>query len=266
MKILSKIIEHKKTEINKQKAEYGLSFKELETSCRKLNSTRSFINILETNAPLDKISLIAEVKKASPSKGVIREEFNPTEIALSYQKAGASAISVLTDEKFFQGSIQYLKDIKHVISLPVLRKDFIIDPFQIYQTRLIGADIILLIVSALDFSELQEFYNIAKKLGLDVLVEVHNKAELEQAKQIGARIIGINNRNLETFEVSLNKTINLIQGKNFSDRFIISESGINDNSDVVFLKNNGVSGILVGESLMRQQNIEKATLNLLQDL
>ncbi|OGI23087.1 MAG: hypothetical protein A2287_01285 [Candidatus Melainabacteria bacterium RIFOXYA12_FULL_32_12] len=264
MNILNKIIEYKKAEVHKQKTKYGLSVKELEASCRKLNPIRSFISVLETNAKLNKISLIAEVKKASPSKGIIRENFDPVSIALSYQNAGASAISVLTDEKFFQGSIQYLKDIKQVINLPVLRKDFIIDPFQVYQTRLIGADIILLIVSALEFPELQKYYNLAKEIGLDVLVEVHNKTEMEQALQLGARIIGINNRNLETFEVSLDNTINLIQNRVFPDKFIISESGINNNSDVIFLKNNEVSGILVGESLMRQENIEKAVLNLLQ--
>lgn len=263
MKFLDKIIEYKETEILKQKAESGLNINKLENLCRDLTPTRSFLSILETNKKQGDLSLIAEVKKASPSKGLIREDFQPVEIALAYQNAGANAISVLTDEKFFQGSIQYLIDVKKVINLPVLRKDFIIDPYQIYQTRIIGADIILLIASVLGIEQLKDYYNLSKQLGLDVLVEVHSLKEFDMALELGAKIIGINNRNLETFEVSLNNTINLMQNRHFSDKFIISESGISNYSDTIILKNAGISGILVGESLMRQKDIETAVKNLL---
>ncbi|MFH0702195.1 MAG: indole-3-glycerol phosphate synthase TrpC [bacterium] len=263
MSFLNNIIEYKKIEVSREKTDFNQSFSELEKACQKPPPVKSFINSLKDCSEHNEIALIAEVKKASPSKGIIREVFDPVAIAIAYEKAGAKAISVLTDEKFFQGSIQYLKDIKKVVKLPVLRKDFIIDPFQIYQTRLIGADIILLIASVLEFSKLKEYYNLSKKIGLEVLIEVHTKEELDSVLKLDAKIIGINNRNLETFKVSIVNTINLIQNKNIFDKFIISESGINNYSDVVILKNAGVSGILVGESLIRQDNTEKAVLDIL---
>lgn len=265
MNLLNKIIEYKRTEIKEQKNEFNLSFSELESLCMELTPSKSLLSNLKVNSDGQKISLIAEVKKASPSKGLIRKDFKPVDIALSYQKAGASAISVLTDENFFQGSIQYLKEVKEAVNLPVLRKDFIIDPYQIYQTRLMKADIILLIASALDFSELKDYYNLSKEIGLEVLAEVHNEKELEQVLEIGAKIIGINNRNLESFDVSIDNTLNLIHNLNLPDIFIISESGIKNNSDIIALKNAGVSGVLVGESLMRQENIEEAVRNLMKD-
>lgn len=264
MNFLNRIIEYKKTEAEKQKAECNLNIDELRDLCKKLPPASSFMNVLEINAKLDKISLIAEVKKASPSKGLIRENFNHVDIAISYQNAGVAAISVLTDVYFFQGSIQYLKDIKKIVNLPVLRKDFIVDPFQIYQTRLMGADIILLIAAALEISEMKEYYELSREIGLEVLIEVHNEKELEQALELNAKIIGINNRNLETFKVSLNNTLDLVKNRSFSDKFIISESGINNHSDIITLKENGISGVLVGESLMRKKNIEKAVFNLMQ--
>ena len=263
MNFLTNIIEYKKEEVERQKADCRLNSAELEESCRKLPPVKSFISSLKNCRKQNKIALIAEVKKASPSKGLIREDFNPVNIALSYERAGAKAISVLTDEKFFQGNIQYLKDVKKAVKLPVLRKDFIIDSFQIYQTRLMGADMILLIASALGFSKLEEYYRISKKLGLEVLIEVHDKKEFNFALELGAELIGINNRNLETFEVSIRNTINLVQNRDLAGKFIISESGIKDHSDLITLKNYGVSGVLVGESLMRQENIEQAVLNLL---
>lgn len=263
MNFLDKIIEYKKTEVIEQKKHLNLNENQLETLCKDLPATKSFIKKLEKLKNTDNIALIAEIKKASPSKGLIRENFDPVSIAIAYQNAGVHAISVLTDKKFFQGSIQYLKDVRQVTDLPILRKDFIIDKFQIYQTRLMGADIILLIASALEISILKEYYNLAKSIGLEVLLEVHTEKELDLAVSLGAKLIGINNRNLETFEVSLDTTLNLICNKDLSGKFIISESGINNYSEVKLLQDNGVSGILAGESLMRQDNIEMAVKSLL---
>lgn len=263
MNFLNKILDYKKLEVEEQKAESGLCTVELNELCQHLHSPISFKKALEQCRLNNKTALIAEVKKASPSKGLIREDFMPVEIAKAYEKSGATAISVLTDRQFFQGAIEYLKDVKKEVKIPVLRKDFIIDPFQIYQTRLMGADIILLIASALEFSVLKDFYQLAKELQLDVLLEVHNEEEFEQALEIDADIIGINNRNLKTFEVSLDATVNLIKNRELNNKFIISESGITKNSDIIYLKNNGVAGVLVGESLMRNENIEKAVVELL---
>lgn len=243
MTILDEILNHKKQEVLKQK-----------------KNIRSFYKLLQDG----EFGVIAEVKKASPSKGVIREDFNPEEIAISYAHAGASAISVLTDEKFFQGNIQYLKSIRKLVELPLLRKDFIIDEFQVYETKLIGADIILLIASALDKVQLKDYYDLSSEIGLDVLLEVHDKKEFDIALETGAKIIGINNRNLKTFEVSLQNTLDIIKNEIPDGVFVISESGIQNNSDVKMLKDKGVSGVLVGESLMRENNIENALKNLIQ--
>jgi len=264
MNFLNKIITYKKEEIERQKIEFNIN--ELKNICQTVQPVKSFKEKLNQASLKSKLALIAEVKKASPSKGLIRENFNPVEIALAYQKAGASAISVLTDEQFFQGSINYLKQVKKVANLPVLRKDFIIDPFQIYQTRSIGADIILLIASALTPENLKEFYNLSREIGLEVLLEVHNRSELDLALSIDAEIIGINNRNLETFEVSIKNTLDLVKNRDLSDKFIISESGIATYSDIVTLKDNNISGVLVGENFMRQENIEQAVYNLMQDI
>lgn len=264
MNFLSKILIYKELEVQKQKIE--LDIDELKSICRNSPPAKSLIKKLKEASSNNKLSLIAEIKKASPSKGLIREDFNPEEIAFAYQNAGASAISVLTDEKFFKGSIQYLKAVKKVVDLPLLRKDFIIDPYQIYQTRAIGADIILLIASALKPEKLEEFHNLSREIGLEVLLEVHDRQELDLALSIGAEIIGINNRNLETFEVSIQNTVDLVQDRDISEKFIISESGIADYSDIVTLKSAGVSGVLIGESFMRQENIEAAVHNLMHDL
>ncbi len=261
MSILNKIIDYKKQEVEKQKA--GLDLDKLKENCLLCEPIISFEKKFERFKNNNSVALIAEVKKASPSKGLIRKDFNPVQIAKEYENNGACAISVLTDEKFFQGSIEYLKQVREVVKIPVLRKDFIIDPFQIYQTRLMKADIILLIVSALGEATTTEFYNISKQIGLDVLVEVHDQQEFDFAMELGAPIIGINNRNLNTFEVSLDNTINLIKNRDISNRYIISESGIFTNSDVNYLQSNKVSGVLVAESLMCQENIGKAVKNLM---
>jgi len=261
MTILDDILEYKKQEVEKQKE--ICSFEDLLQKCKKLPETQSFLNVLKEFKNKNKIALIAEVKKASPSKGIIKADFQPVEIALSYEKAGAAAISVLTDEKFFQGSSEYLKEVKKAVKIPVLRKDFIIDEYQIYQTREMGADIILLIASALDKVCLKDFYAASKELGLDVLLEVHDKKEFDFALEINADIIGINNRNLKTFEVSLNNTIDLVKDIKPDNTYIISESGIETSEDVKLLHSHGVDGILVGESLLKSETIEKAVLYLL---
>lgn len=256
MNILEEIINYKKEVVEAQKKQLGLTIDDLKSQIQELPHVISFEQKLKQKKQLNETALIAEVKKASPSKGIIRADFNPLEIALAYQTAGADAISVLTDEKFFQGNIDYLIEIKKHVNIPVLRKDFIIDPFQIYHSRLIGADIILLIVSALEKNKLKELYNLATDIGLEVLVETHNENEFEIAQhELGAKIIGINNRNLKTFEVSLDATVNIVKNKQIDDLFVISESGIFTNQDINYLRKFNISGVLVGESLIRQDNI-----------
>ena len=194
-----------------------------------------------------------EIKKASPSKGVIREHFEPAEIARSYERSGASCLSVLTDRDFFQGSDHFLQAARDACSLPVLRKDFMVDPYQIYEARMIGADCILLIVSALSDQQLSEFNALAQSLGMDVLAEVHGIDELERALPLPGAILGINNRNLHTFEVSLNNTfelLNLIP----DSRLVVTESGIHTKQDVESMVRHNVTSFLVGEAFMRQED------------
>jgi indole-3-glycerol phosphate synthase len=207
--------------------------------------------------------VIAEVKKASPSKGVIREDFDPVAIATGYEKGGASAISVLTDEKYFQGSADYLKAVRQAVDLPLLRKDFTIDPYQIYEARLWGADAVLLIAAILTTAQLHKFRDLANGLGLAALVEVHTAPELESAVASGADIIGINNRNLSTFDTTLETTYELVKG--IPDGAVkISESGIFTATQVRELEQGGgIDAILVGESLMRQDDVTRAVMELI---
>lgn len=214
---------------------------------------RSLIHNLQK---ADEISIIAEYKRASPSKGIINNGIGPVEQALQYEEAGATAISVLTDSTFFQGSFQDLTQIKKTVNIPVLCKDFIIDPLQIDLAAASGADLILLIVAALDEKQLNALYQYARLLGLEVLVEVHNAIELETALKTGARLIGINNRDLKTFHVSLETVEKLGSIVKASGAFLISESGIHQKEDVERVRNAGANGILVGESLMKSQNIK----------
>ncbi len=207
-------------------------------------------------------ALIAEVKKASPSKGIIRKDFNPVEIAKIYEKSGATCISVLTDEPYFQGHDSFITAIKKEIDIPVLRKDFIIDPYQIYESRALGADCVLLIMAALSDSLALELYETAASLSLDVLVEIHNLNELERALRLEPMMIGVNNRNLKTMEINVDLSYDLLM--NFPDGvYKISESGIADNATLTGLYNSGYKGFLVGESLMREDNIEIAVHKLL---
>jgi indole-3-glycerol phosphate synthase len=195
-------------------------------------------------------AIIAEIKKASPSKGVIRADFRPTEIAADYEKHGAACLSVLTDRQFFQGSEAYLREARNACSLPVLRKDFLVDPYQVFEARAMGADAILLIVAALSLTQMQEMEAIAHSLGMAVLVESHDAAELDVALQLTTPLIGINNRNLRTFEVSLDTTLSQL-GRIPADRIVVTESGIVTRAEVELLRDRGVHAFLVGEAFMR---------------
>ncbi len=239
----------------------------LELEARKRSSPLAKLRrvVLEQPSPLDfasalrgdRIRLIAEVKKASPSRGVIRSDFNPVEIAQTYASNGASAISVLTEARYFQGSLNHLKDIRDALGdkkLPLLRKDFISDPYQIYESRAYGADSLLLIVAILTPEKLDELLWLSHELGMNCLVEVHNEAELEIALKSQARIIGINNRDLSTFTVDITTTERL-RPLIPADRIVVSESGIKDRSDMEKLKKWGVDAVLIGESLMSASNI-----------
>ncbi len=249
--ILDEILNHKKTEVAQRKAEMPL--RELKSRVWDAPAALGFakrLNRSDSGMP----AVIAEVKKASPSAGVIRPDFDPESIARSYQAAGASAISVLTNEKFFQGSLAYLREVKKAVTLPVLRKDFIIDEYQIYEARVAGADAVLLIVSALESDELAHLMNRAAEIDLDCLVEVHDEAEMAVAVEVGAPVIGINNRNLQTFEVSLDTTQRLLPMIPRAKK--VSESGIHSREDMKRLGSMGVDAVLIGEALMRQDDIE----------
>ena len=202
------------------------------------------------------------MKKASPSKGVIRQDFDPVRIADTYQASGASCLSVLTEKNYFQGSLDYLGSIRKTVGLPLLRKDFIVDEYQIHEARAAGADAILLIAACLDRGQLEDFLGVAAGLGLDVLVESHTYPELDKSLLAGASIVGINNRDLQTFRVSLDATFGMLKDIP-DDRTVVSESGIKTRDDVVRLEQAGVDAILVGESLMREQDIGKKVKELL---
>ena len=213
--------------------------------------TRGFVDAIRRKHAAGEAAVIAEVKKASPSKGLIRKDFNPAQIARSYEAGGAACRSVLTDVDFFQGSNLYLGEARAACSLPVLRKDFTIDPYQVYEARVIGADAILLIVAALEDGPMVEMANLAMELGMDVLVEVHDIDELERALQTDCELIGVNNRNLRTFEVSLDTTLALKDAVP-PDRILVTESGIATRADVERMRGSGVNTFLVGESFMRE--------------
>jgi len=251
--ILQKIIKQKKIVLEKNKAAITLN-QLIESAEKSPRQIKDFYSSLRLN---DRISIIAEVKKASPSKGLIRESFNHMEIAKAYLMSDVQAMSVLTEEDFFLGSPKYLQEISAVSSIPVIRKDFIIDKYQIYESYLLGADAILLILAILDDDTLKEFYDIATGLGLHCLCEVHDEEELSRAISLGARIVGINNRNLETFEEDISTTQRLIRHIP-KETVTISESAIKTPEDLDFLYSIGADGVLIGEAFMRSQDIRCA--------
>lgn len=211
---------------------------------------RGFIQAIENKIAAGKAGVITEIKKASPSKGILRENFKPAEIALSYEKHGAACLSVLTDLDYFQGCNAYLQESRAACSIPVLRKDFTIDPYQVYEARAIGADAILLIVACLELNQMKDLEACAHDLGLDVLVEVHNAPELEQALELKTPLLGINNRNLKTFEVTLQTTLSLLSMVP-SNKTLVTESGILSRADVQLMRDNQINAFLVGEAFMR---------------
>lgn len=215
-------------------------------------AVRGFVDRIAQTIQTGRPAVIAEIKKASPSKGVIRENFQPAEIAGSYEKGGACCLSVLTDIDFFQGSDAYLQQARQACSLPVLRKDFIIDPYQVYEARAIGADCILLIVAVLNDNQLNELASVAMELNMDVLVEVHDTEELERALQLNLQLIGINNRDLRTFETSLDTTLSLLS-QIPEDRIVVTESGIHTPADVARMRAHNVNAFLVGEAFMKAE-------------
>jgi indole-3-glycerol phosphate synthase len=239
------------------------SLDQLKDEVKSASQPRGFVKAIETQLSKNKAAVIAEVKKASPSKGTIRENFNPKEIAISYEKGGATCLSVLTDQKYFQGHADYLKEARAACSLPVLRKDFMVDTYQIYEARAMDADCILLIVAALSLSLMQEFEEITHSLGMNVLVEVHNQEELDLALQLKTPLLGINNRNLKTFDVSLDTTFDLI--KNISpDKIIVTESGIFTSNDVKLMQGHHVNTFLIGEAFIRESDPGHALKTLFQ--
>lgn len=249
--ILQKIIERKYEEVAERSRCVSLSA--LEKNIQAQNQTRGFVNAIKNKVENKKSAVIAEIKKASPSKGIIRSLFDPEEIARSYAAHNATCLSVLTDIDFFQGDDSYLPLARNICDLPVLRKDFMVNTYQIAESRALGADCILLIVAALEKEKLKDLYQCAENYGLDVLIEVHDQAELEIALESNSTLLGINNRNLKTFETSLQTTINLLKDipKN---KIVITESGIHSREDVQNMLNEQVFGFLVGEAFMRAEN------------
>ncbi len=245
MGILQKIVANTRASLAHKKVE--LPLEKIQSSLENLKLPRG--KFKDHISSKDE-AIIAEIKKASPSAGVIKEDFDPTKIAMEYESFGASALSILTEEDFFMGSVEYLKEVKKITSLPILRKDFMIDEYQIYESKLIGADCILLIASILTDQEMEDFISTAKKLELDYLIEVHDENELKRVEHFEDALIGVNNRNLETFEVDLNNSVRL--RNTFKQKNIfIAESGIKSREDMNYLKMNNIKVFLIGESLMR---------------
>ena len=257
--ILPKIIEEKRREVDR--AQKRISLSAMKKKAESLYIRSMFKKNISRKGH---INLIAEIKKSSPSKGVIRPSFEPIKIALTYQAAGASALSVLTDERFFDGKLDYLSMVKERVTIPVLRKEFIIDEYQVYESAVNGADAILLIAHILTREELNRYFSIAKELGMDVLVEVHNEEELDKALSSPASIIGINNRDLTTFTVDINTTQRLIRLIP-ENKVIVAESGIKTYEQVMFLKSLGVNAVLIGEIFMRTKNIGEKVRQLMRE-
>ena len=249
--ILNRIIERKRQEVSERSAAKPLS--ELESALGRLPPCRGFVAAMQVKVEAGKLAVIAEIKKASPSQGVIREDFDPAAIAASYQKGGAACLSVLTDVDFFQGEDSFLEAARKACDLPVLRKDFIVDPYQVVESRAIGADCVLLIAAVLDDDQMEELDEVASEFGMDVLIEVHNRDELERTLPLGNALVGINNRDLHSFDTRLETTWDLLEHVP-EDRLVVTESGIHTPEDVAAMRERGVEAFLVGETLMRAED------------
>lgn len=246
--ILKRIVARKHQEVAERSVHTSLSV--LQQQAGTQTECRGFVNSMQARLAVGQSAVIAEAKKASPSKGVIREQFDPAAIAASYQAGGAACLSVLTDKDFFQGCEAYLQQSRNACTLPVIRKDFIVDPYQVVEARAIGADCILLIVACLEDSQMAELDAAAKELGMDVLIEVHNHQELMRSLPLENTLVGINNRDLHTFETSLNTTFDLLPSIP-DDRIVVTESSIHSQQDVAVMREHGVDAFLVGEAFMR---------------
>ncbi len=257
--ILDEIVEKRKIQLEREMA--AADIEKVKKAAERLD--RHCISFKNALVKPDRLSVISEVKKASPSKGLIQPNFDPVKIAKEYETCGADAVSCLTEEHYFQGSSEYFKAIRQAIGLPMIRKDFIIDEYQIYEARLMGADAILLIAAVLDDEKLKRFGDTAHSLGLDILAETHDESELERVLALDFDIIGINNRNLKTFEVTLETTARLA-GMIPEGKVIVSESGIKDNADMKTVRSYGADAVLIGETLMRSGDIG-ATLTALRE-
>lgn len=254
--ILEKIVATKKIEVASNLKQISLANQRELAHANNQDSLfkpRGFIQSIENKIAAGKAGVITEIKKASPSKGILRENFKPAEIAQSYEKHGAACLSVLTDLDYFQGCNAYLQEARAACNIPVLRKDFTIDPYQVYEARAIGADAILLIVACLELNQMKELESCAHELGLDVLVEAHNAEELEQALELKTPLLGINNRNLKTFEVSLQTTLSLLSMVP-GNKTLVTESGILSRADVELMQEHQVNAFLVGEAFMRAKD------------
>ncbi len=248
--ILRKIVSRKLEEIAAARRETALDT--LKARLADADRPRGFADAIAGKIAEGKAGVIAEIKKASPSKGVLRENFVPAEIARSYEQGGAACLSVLTDVDFFQGSNEYLRQARSACSLPVIRKDFIVDPYQVYEARAIEADCILLIAACLEDNQMHDLNNLAHELGMDVLVEVHDRQELQRALTLNNRLLGINNRDLRSFEVSLDTTLSMLDDIP-PDAIVVTESGILDKADVQKMRDHQVNAFLVGEAFMRAE-------------
>ena len=256
--VLDEIVQHKREEVAAAKAR--LPFAELEPQLAQAPQVRCFRTALANGTPP---GLIAEVKKASPSAGIIREDFDPVTIAKTYETAGANCLSVLTDEKYFQGHLDFLHEIRQHVEIPVMRKEFIVDRYQIAEARVAGADCVLLIAECLDDAELNDLHQYAHELGMHTLIELYEPDNLERVLATGGTLIGINNRDLRTFVTTLEHTFELMTNIP-DDVLLVSESGIRTHDDILRLRDAGVGGVLVGESLMRQADIGSAVGSLMQ--
>ena len=251
--ILTRILTTKQQEV--AAAQAALPLAELRARAADMPPPRGFVQAMRAEHSQGRAALIAEIKKASPSKGLIRPDFHPEQLARAYETTGAACLSVLTDEPYFQGSAGYLKAARAAVALPVLRKDFMVSAYQIYQSRAMGADAVLLIAAALSQTQLEEFEGIAHELGMAVLLELHHADELEKCRRLTTPLRGVNNRNLRTFEVSLQQTLDLLPEITGEGRIVITESGIRSREDVQFMRSHGVHSFLIGETFMRADDV-----------